>query len=203
MDVDHLFKIVIVGDTGVGKTNLLMRFSIDSFEQNTKNTIGVDFSAMDLQVKGKKVKVQFWDTAGQEKYRSISSAYYKNSHGAIIVYDVSSRPTFDHVPGWLKELKEYGEKNMNVFLVGNKRDLIERREVVTENAEELARSLNLDFVELSAKANEHNEVNNAFVRFVEQIISRVEKDNEQYEAALKREEQISIDKTEKKESKCC
>ncbi len=95
--LDFLLKIVLVGDSGVGKTNLLSRFTRNSFDSNTRNTIGVDFSAMELIIKGKSVKVQFWDTAGQEKYRAIASAYYKNAHGAIIVYDIANKGSFDNI----------------------------------------------------------------------------------------------------------
>lgn len=122
----------MVGDSGVGKTNLLSRFTKDIYDSNTRNTIGVDFSALTMTLKGQQVKIQFWDTAGQEKYRSIANAYYKNAHGAVIVYDISSLESFKNTNSWLKELIEHGEKNIQIAVFGNKKDLVEEREVKTD-----------------------------------------------------------------------
>lgn len=124
---DHLLKIVIIGDSGVGKTNLLYRFTKGSFMQESRATIGVDFSAKNLKVKDSVVKAQFWDTAGQEKYRSITSAYYKNAVGSIVVYDITKKDSFNSVKNWLEEVKMYADKELTAIVIGNKVDLEEER----------------------------------------------------------------------------
>jgi len=173
-EVDFLLKLVLVGDSGVGKTNLLNRFSKNRFDPNSRNTIGVDFCAVDLQIKDKKVRVQFWDTAGQEKYRAISSAYYKNAHGAIIVYDITSRETFENVDNWINELKEHCDKNVKVVIVGNKNDLTEERQVLTVDGQKLAKKRGFYFFETSAKVDEQNTVHKAFTRVIEEIITSLQ-----------------------------
>ena len=173
-DYDYLIKIVIVGDSGVGKTNLLSRFSINKFEENTRNTIGVDFTAVDLKISEKSVKAQFWDTAGQEKYRSIASAYYKNAQGVIMVYDMTRRETFEHIENWWEELREQGDPNINMILVGNKADLLEERVVTTEQASVLAKAKDIFFMEVSAKTNFDDCVKKAFTTLLEQIVEKHE-----------------------------
>lgn len=206
MDADYLFKIVVVGDSGVGKTNILNRFSRDSFEHNSKNTIGVDFSALDLQLNGKHVKVQFWDTAGQEKYRAIASAYYKNSHGAVIVYDITNRPSFEHMSEWLKELREHGESDMNLLIVGNKNDLLEARQIAVDDGRSFAQSLGVKFVELSAKDNKENEIQRALNGFVEQIVARIDANNASSGDKMKSRIPTTIDQVASSQQKpkgCC
>ena len=206
MDADYLFKIVVVGDSGVGKTNILNRFSRDSFEHNSKNTIGVDFSALDLQLNGKHVKVQFWDTAGQEKYRAIASAYYKNSHGAVIVYDITNRPSFEHMSEWLKELREHGESDMNLLIVGNKNDLLEARQIAVDDGRSFAQSLGVKFVELSAKDNKENEIQKALNGFVEQIVARIDANNANSGDKMKNRIPTTIDQVASSQQKakgCC
>ena len=178
-DYDYLIKIVIVGDSGVGKTNLLSRFSVNKFEENTRNTIGVDFTAVDLKISEKSVKAQFWDTAGQEKYRSIASAYYKNAQGVIMVYDMTRRDTFEHIENWWEELKEQGDPNINMILVGNKADLLEERVVTTEEAADLAKMKDIFFMEVSAKTNFDDCVKKAFTTLLEQIVEKQEMKNQE------------------------
>ena len=169
-EYDYLVKVVMVGDSGVGKTNLLSRFSVNRFEENTRNTIGVDFTAVDLQILEKSVKAQFWDTAGQEKYRSIASAYYKNAQGVIMVYDITRRDTFEHIENWWEELKEQGDPNIKMIMVGNKADLLQERVVTTEEASELARQKEIFFMEVSAKTNFDDCVKTAFTTLLEQVV---------------------------------
>lgn len=173
-EVDYLLKIVIVGDSGVGKTNLLSRFTRDYFQEDTRNTIGVDFFAMDLKVDNKSVKAQFWDTAGQEKYKAIASAYYKNAQGAIIVYDITRRETFDNVDSWLSELRQFGDPNITLMILGNKTDLVANRQVLTDEGRKLAESAGAFFMEVSGKLNEHHCVNTAFNAIISDIIKRQE-----------------------------
>ena len=176
-DIDFLLKIVIIGDSGVGKTNLLSRFTRDTFSNETRNTIGVDFSAKDIQLKGKTVKVQFWDTAGQEKYRAIASAYYRNAHGAIIVYDITRRESFENLNTWLTELRENGNEDLSIIVLGNKLDLIHDREINTEDGKAFAQTKNCYFMEVSGKENKDKCVNKAFNTVLEEIVKKQEKED--------------------------
>lgn len=171
-EVDCLLKIVIVGDSGTGKTNLISRFTRDVFDEDTRNTIGVDFFPMDLQRNGKIVKTQFWDTAGQEKYRAIASAYYKNAQGAILVYDITSKESFDDIESWLGELKQHGDPNIDIMILGNKVDLYTQRQVLQDEGKKLAESIGAFFMEVSGKTNEQNCVNIAFMALVDDIIKK-------------------------------
>ena len=173
-DVDILIKVVIVGDSSVGKTNLLSRFVNNSFNQNSRNTIGVDFSAVDLSINGQNIKAQFWDTAGQEKYRSIASAYYKNAQGIIITYDVTREQTFKNVNSWYNELREQGEPDVEIILIGNKIDLESERKVTSDQGAQLAKEKGMFFMEVSAKTNQEDCVENAFKILLEEIVNKTE-----------------------------
>ncbi len=175
-DLDFLLKVVLIGDSGVGKTNLLGRFTRNVFDDSTRNTIGVDFSAYDMQINNKSVKVQFWDTAGQEKYRAIASAYYKNAHGAVIVYDITRKESFENVENWLRELKEHGEKDIQIIILGNKSDLEAQRQVSVDDARKLAEQKGLFYMETSAKSNSDDCVGKSFHILLEEIIKRMERD---------------------------
>ncbi|KAJ9067220.1 Rab GTPase ypt31 [Entomophthora muscae] len=122
-EYDFLFKVVLIGDSGVGKSNLLSRFTRDEFNLESKSTIGVEFATRNVQVEGKSIKAQIWDTAGQERYRAITSAYYRGAVGALLVYDVTKHNTFENVNRWLKELRDHAESHIVILLVGNKSDL--------------------------------------------------------------------------------
>ena len=119
-DYDTIFKIVIVGDSGVGKTNLITRYLKNDFKPETKATIGVEFSDKKYIYKNKTIKVQIWDTAGQERYRSLTSMYYKGAKGAIFVYDISSKNSFESIDKWLIEMKKTADENIKIILIGNK-----------------------------------------------------------------------------------
>lgn len=140
-DFDLIFKVIIIGDSGVGKTNLLSRYTKNFFSFDTKSTVGVEFGAKKVQVNGYNVKTQIWDTAGQERYRSITKTYYQGAKGALLVYDVSKRDTFENINRWINELRMNGDKNLIVIIVGNKSDLTEEREVSTQEGEERAKQL--------------------------------------------------------------
>ncbi|XP_073312912.1 ras-related protein RABA5a-like isoform X2 [Primulina huaijiensis] len=140
---DYLFKIVLLGDSAVGKSNLLSRFARDEFYPNSKSTIGVEFQTQKMVINGKEVKAQIWDTAGQERFRAVTSAYYRGAVGALLVYDISRRQTFESVGRWLNELHI-------TILVGNKSDLKEGREVKMAEGKSLAESQGLFFIETSA-----------------------------------------------------
>jgi len=149
-EYDYLFKVVLIGDSGVGKSNLLSRFTRNEFCLESKSTIGVEFATRTLHVEGKIIKAQIWDTAGQERYRAITSAYYRGALGAVLVYDVSKPTTFENISRWLKELRDHADSNIRIMLVGNKTDLRHLRAVTRENAQNFAEAEGLSYIETSA-----------------------------------------------------
>ncbi|WVZ95668.1 hypothetical protein U9M48_041402 [Paspalum notatum var. saurae] len=149
-EYDYLFKVVLIGDSGVGKSNLLSRFTRNEFCLESKSTIGVEFATRTLHVEGKIIKAQIWDTAGQERYRAITSAYYRGALGAVLVYDVSKPTTFENINRWLKELRDHADSNIRIMLVGNKTDLRHLRAVATDDARSFAEAEGLSYIETSA-----------------------------------------------------
>jgi len=166
-EYDFLFKVVLIGDSGVGKSNLLSRFTRNEFVVESKSTIGVEFATRTLQVEGKAIKAQIWDTAGQEKYRAITSAYYRGAVGALLVYDISRMPTFEHLERWLQELLNLADKSIVVMLVGNKSDLKHMRAVSTEQGKLFSAANHAMFIETSAL--DSNNVDVAFGQLLNQI----------------------------------
>lgn len=132
--------VVLIGDSGVGKSNLLSRFTRNEFNLDSKSTIGVEFATRSIQVDSKTIKAQIWDTAGQERYRAITSAYYRGAVGALLVYDISKHQTYENVTRWLKELRDHADANIVIMLVGNKSDLRHLRAVPTDEAKSFASS---------------------------------------------------------------
>ncbi|GAO46404.1 hypothetical protein G7K_0635-t1 [Saitoella complicata NRRL Y-17804] len=149
-EYDFLFKVVLIGDSGVGKSNLLSRFTRNEFNLDSKSTIGVEFATRSIQVDQKTIKAQIWDTAGQERYRAITSAYYRGAVGALLTYDISKHITYENVTRWLKELRDHADSNIVIMLVGNKSDLRHLRAVPTEEAKAFAAENGLSFIETSA-----------------------------------------------------
>ncbi|KAJ3249879.1 Ras- protein Rab-11B, partial [Chytriomyces hyalinus] len=137
-EYDYLFKVVLIGDSGVGKSNLLSRFTRNEFNLDSKSTIGVEFATRTIQVDGKTIKAQIWDTAGQERYRAITSAYYRGAVGALLVYDITKMSSYENVNRWLKELRDHADSNIQIMLVGNKSDLKHARAVATEESKTFA-----------------------------------------------------------------
>ncbi|TGJ80702.1 hypothetical protein E0Z10_g8066 [Xylaria hypoxylon] len=142
--------VVLIGDSGVGKSNLLSRFTRNEFNLDSKSTIGVEFATRSIQVDSKTIKAQIWDTAGQERYRAITSAYYRGAVGALLVYDISKHQTYENVTRWLKELRGHADANIVIMLVGNKSDLRHLRAVPTDEAKSFASENHLSFIETSA-----------------------------------------------------
>lgn len=149
-EYDYLFKVVLIGDSGVGKSNLLSRFTRNEFNLESKSTIGVEFATRSIVVDGKRVKAQIWDTAGQERYRAITSAYYRGAVGALLVYDIAKHLTYENVERWLRELRDHADDNIVIMLVGNKSDLRHLRAVPMDEAKTFAEQKNLAFIETSA-----------------------------------------------------
>lgn len=167
MECDYLFKIVLIGDSGVGKTNIMTRFSRNSFSQTSKATIGVDFASRNVSIDDKYIKIQIWDTAGQERYRAITSSYYRNSSGIMLVYDITNEDTFINCDKWLKELKNNAGIDVPIILIGNKSDILYQREVDTDKALEFAKNNNLMFIETSARDGKN--IDDAFSNLAEYI----------------------------------
>jgi len=170
-EYDYVFKLVLIGDSGVGKSCLLLRFADDTYTESHISTIGVDFKIRTIQLDGKTIKLQIWDTAGQERFRTITSSYYRGAHGIIVVYDTTDGETFEHVKTWLHEIDRYASENVNKLLVGNKSDLTSKRAVETETAKEFADSVSIPFLETSAK-NATN-VEDAFMTMAGEIKKRM------------------------------
>ena len=138
---DYLFKLLLIGDSGVGKSCLLLRFADDTYTESYISTIGVDFKIRTIELDGKTIKLQIWDTAGQERFRTITSSYYRGAHGIIVVYDVTDVESFNNVKQWLHEIDRYACDNVNKLLVGNKCDLTSKKVVEYQTAKEFAEQL--------------------------------------------------------------
>ncbi|KAL9241364.1 hypothetical protein vseg_015484 [Gypsophila vaccaria] len=171
--VEYVFKVVLIGDSAVGKSQILARFARDDFSLDSKATIGVEFQTRTLLIHHKSVKAQIWDTAGQERYRAVTSAYYRGALGALLVYDITKRPTFEHIPRWLQELRAHADNNIVIMLIGNKSDLQDQRAVATEDATEFAQKEELFFLETSAL--DSTNVDPAFTTLLTQIFNVVNK----------------------------
>jgi len=149
-EYDFLFKVVLVGDSGVGKSNILSRFTRNEFNLQSKATIGVEFATRSISVEGKTLKAQIWDTAGQERYRAITSAYYRGAVGALLVYDITKGESFNNLERWLKELRDHADDRIVVLVVGNKCDLRHLREISEEEGKDFAEKSGVSTVETSA-----------------------------------------------------
>ncbi|KAL2478515.1 Ras-related protein RABA4c [Forsythia ovata] len=171
--IDYVFKIVLIGDSAVGKSQLLARYARNEFSLDSKATIGVEFQTRTIEVDHKTVKAQIWDTAGQERYRAVTSAYYRGAMGAMLVYDITKRQSFDHMARWLEELRGHADKNIVIMLIGNKSDLGTLRAVPVEDAKEFAQRENLFFMETSAL--EATNVEPAFLNILTEIYRVVSK----------------------------
>lgn len=171
--IDYVFKVVLIGDSAVGKSQLLARFSRNQFSVDSKATIGVEFQTKTLSIDNKTVKAQIWDTAGQERYRAVTSAYYRGAVGAMLVYDMTKRQSFDNMARWLEELRGHADKNIVIMLIGNKCDLGTLRAVPTEDAQEFAQRENLFFMETSAL--EATNVETAFFTILSEIYRIISK----------------------------
>jgi Ras-related protein Rab-1A len=194
-DYDYLFKLVLIGDSGVGKSCLLLRFADDNFTDSYISTIGVDFRFRTITIDKKTVKLQIWDTAGQERFRTITSAYYRGADGIIMVYDVTNQDSFEHVEEWLSEVDRYANENTAKLLIGNKADLLEQKQVSEETARRFSEKLNIPFLETSAKTSTN--VDAAFLTMAKELIKARSQQKEQTG-----EKRIKVVAGEKKHTKC-
>ena len=202
-EYDYLFKLILVGDSYVGKTNILSKYIKDEFNLNTKSTVGVEFGTKILKIEDKIIKAQIWDTAGQERYKSITSAYYKGAKGAFIVYDITNRLTFESVDKWIQDLNLNSDKNITLLLIGNKKDLADKREVTTEEGEEKAKSFGLAFLETSALTGEN--IDKVFDYILKEVFTKItiEKKNSGEIDYINIGKNIEINDQTEKTSTCC
>ena len=172
-----LYKILLLGDSSVGKTCFLMRYADNTFQEIHMSTIGLDYKLKNVQLDdGKIVKIQIWDTAGQDRFRSITKNYYKGAHGIILIYDVTSRKTFENIKNWVKQIKEEVSDKVTIILVGNKIDDETNRKVSTEEGEAMAKEVNLEFFETSAKSGTN--IDSTFNELVKKTVEKYNKTDE-------------------------
>ena len=206
-EYEMMFKIVLVGDASVGKTNIMSKYLKNEFHEDSKATVGVEFGAKQFTVEGHKIKAQIWDTAGQERYKAMTSAYFKGAKGAFIVYDITNKSSFESVDRWLNDLRVSADKNLTVIIIGNKCDLEQQRDVKKEQGEEKSKSNGVAFMETSALSGENIDkafdkmVNEVFKKCHEEFISDGDLD------IVGGSEDINLEKTKPKDDgkkkKCC
>jgi len=199
-DYDHLFKLLIIGDSGVGKSSILLRFADDMFSGSYITTIGVDFKIRTINVNDERVKLQIWDTAGQERFRTITSTYYRGTHGVIVVYDVTNAESFVNVKRWLHEIDQNCDV-VNKVLVGNKNDQPENKVVETEDAKRFALQMGVETFETSAKDNIN--IEDVF-QHITKLVLKTKKDQQVKADEAKQPAGMKLDnKQKKKKGGCC
>ncbi len=198
------FKIVIVGDSFVGKTNIMSKYLKNKFNENSKATVGVEFGSKQFNIEGHLINAQIWDTAGTEKYKAITSAYYRGAKGGFVVYDITRKDSFKSVDKWVNDLIAAGDKKMIILVIGNKCDLEEKREVTKEQGENKARFLEVAFMETSALSGEN--LDKAFEMMMNEIYKKIDEIKvEEYDDKLEEGEDINLNKKkeETERKKCC
>ena len=195
-DFDYLYKIALLGDASVGKTNLILRFTEKTFSLNITPTVGYDYKSktITLDKYNKKVSLQIWDTAGQERFMALSKTIYKIVDGVILVYDITKLITFENILNWMKKVKEYN-KNLPILIIGNKKDKEEDRNITFEEGKKFAEEHQMGFFETSAFTGEN--VNEAFISFIYEIMEL------KHKTSLTNNDSFSIETKKKKKEKCC
>ena len=193
-EVEFVFKILLLGDSEVGKSCFLMRYSDNVFVENYITTIGLDYKLKNVKLdSGKTIKVQLWDTAGQDKYRTIAKNYFKGSHGILLLYDVTKQSSFQNIRDWIQDIREEVSQKAIIFLIGNKIDLVDKRKISKEKGIELAEEYKLPFFEASAKSGENvDEVFKALYKKISEVYGDLEK-----------EMGTKLNKRKKNKRKCC
>ena len=197
-----LFKILLIGDSGVGKTSVILRYTKGTFKEEFMNSIGVDFKSKDLIYDGKKIKLQIWDTAGEERFRTITSSYYRGAHAIAIVFDLTKIETFEHVKKWIADINKFAKENVLKFLIGNKSDLEGKRQITYSDARNYANKMNITYFEVSAK-NDQN-INEFFEGATKIFLSKyICEDEDKRNIILgKNKDKIKKNSTNKKDDKC-
>ena len=193
-EVEFVFKILLLGDSEVGKSCFLMRYSDNVFVENYITTIGLDYKLKSVKLdSGKTIKVQLWDTAGQDKYRTIAKNYFKGSHGILLLYDVTKQSSFQNIRDWIQDIREEVSQKAIIFLIGNKIDLVDKRKISKEKGIELAEEYKLPFFEASAKSGEN----------VDEVFKALYKKISEVYGDLEREMGSKLNKRKKNQRKCC
>ena len=167
---EMMFKVVLVGDSFVGKTNIMSKYLKNEFHEDSKATVGVEFGSKQFNIEGHTIKAQIWDTAGQERYKAITSAYYKGAKGAFIVYDITRKQSFESVERWVTDVTSVADKKISIVLIGNKSDLEDQRQVTKEQAEEKANKLEVAFLETSAFSGDN--LDKAFDMMINEVYKK-------------------------------
>ena len=205
----YIFKLILIGNSGVGKSCILQRYTKHTFEESYKCTIGVDFLMKSIIINGQNVKLQLWDTAGQEKYKSMVSSYYRGANVALVVFDITSRPSFEALPIWIENYYKNGPEQKNIILIGNKKDMEDERKVSQEEAEKFSETNNMMYFETSAKEGEN--IDYVFNYAAEKLVEFSKGNND---PAMKRELNPNTDmqqtnfqgiriEEKKEKKKCC
>ena len=193
-EVEFVFKILLLGDSEVGKSCFLMRYSDNVFVENYITTIGLDYKLKNVKLdSGKTIKVQLWDTAGQDKYRTIAKNYFKGSHGILLLYDITKQSSFNNIREWIQDIREEVSQKAIIFLIGNKIDLADQRKISKEKGIELAEEYKLPFFEASAKSGEN----------VDEVFKALYKKISEVYGDLEREMGSKLNKRKKNQRKCC
>lgn len=193
---DYLFKLLLIGDSGVGKTCVLFRFSEDAFNSTFISTIGIDFKIRTIELDGKKIKLQIWDTAGQERFRTITTAYYRGAMGIMLVYDITNEKSFCNIKNWIRNIEEHATSDVEKMILGNKCDMEDRRQVSKEQGQTLAMENGMKFMETSAKASIN--VEGAFITLAKDIKMKMDKKMEVNSPSVKSKGQVLKNDTPKK-----
>lgn len=212
-DTTFIYKIVVIGDTNTGKTNIITRYCKNEFDDVSRPTIGVEFFQRDLKVMNNRktfdsVRLQIWDTAGQERFRGMASSYYRKASGVFLVFDLTSMTSFKNLEKWINEVASYCESAVDMLLIGNKKDLIAQREVPIDECNEFAKKHNLAFFETSAKDNSDQNIEQVFLELAHRIHQR-EKGADQTEVPRdngverKNIQSLELNKKPKGSGKCC
>ncbi|KAL5535094.1 SEC4 [Sanghuangporus sanghuang] len=200
---DFLIKLLLIGDSGVGKSCLLTRFCDDTWTPSFITTIGIDFKIRTIELDGKRIKLQIWDTAGQERFRTITTAYYRGAMGILLVYDVTDQKSFDNIDTWFSNVEQHASEGVDKILVGNKSDWEEKRVVTMEMGIQKARELGIDFIETSAKENK--EVERAFFSLAGAIKTRLidSQVNEDPAKSGQADGAVRVDQAGNQQGGCC
>jgi small GTP-binding protein len=196
-DYDIIYKIVLIGDSSVGKTNIFSKYLNDEFDPDSKATVGVEFGTKDFKIEEKLVKVQIWDTAGQERYRSITNAYYKGAKGCLLVYDITNKFSFESLDRWLDELKNNGDSDISIMLVGNKNDLESDRAISLEEGKNFAEFHKMAFIETSALNG--NNIEKAFSELISDVYKSQNFSSNKKDNIKLNEKTINIENVEQKD----
>ena len=197
---NYLFKILLIGDPFVGKSSIFSQYVDNNYSELTISTMGLDFKIKTIKIDDKYIKLQLWDTGGQERFKTITRSYYRGSHGIIMIFDITSRNSFDNIKNWLEEINKYSE-NISTILVGNKIDLDDKRKITYKEANEFAQMYNIKYIEVSAKNNIN--INNIFEFLSKDLMNEMEKHIKITNTQIINTNYIPLTDNKHKKNYCC